>query len=91
MNSTFGMWRRSLSQLITMKEKKEWDALDILSKWFIATRSVVVPSSHLSGGNLFGNTCYSSTTEKRSILLEDAGRTTFITFYLSARCSGSIL
>ena len=41
MNSTFGMWRRSLSQLITMNEKKEWDALDMLSKWFIATRSVV--------------------------------------------------
>ena len=41
MNSTFAMWRKSLSQLIMMQEKKEWDALDTLSKWFIATRSVV--------------------------------------------------
>lgn len=41
MSSTFVMWRKSLSQPIMMKENKEWDALDILSKWFIATRSVV--------------------------------------------------
>ena len=41
MNTTFAMWRKTLSQLIMMKDKKEWDALDILSKWFTATRSAV--------------------------------------------------
>ncbi len=49
MNTTFAMWRRSLSQLIMMKDKKEWDALDILSKWFIATRSAVGTITLYSG------------------------------------------
>src|SRR5512141_2716353 len=49
MNSTFAMWRKSLSQLIMMKEKKEWDALDVLSKWFIATRSAVGTVTLYSG------------------------------------------
>src|ERR1700690_1932735 len=55
MNTTFAMWRKSLSQLIMMKDKKEWDALDILSKWFIATRSAVTTItlySSLIGGLL---------------------------------------
>jgi hypothetical protein len=41
MKNTFTMWHTSLTQLIKMEDKKEWDALDILSKWFIATRSAV--------------------------------------------------
>src|SRR5260370_683144 len=41
MNTTFAMWRKTLSQLIKMDDKKEWEALDVLSKWFIATRSGV--------------------------------------------------
>jgi len=41
MNTTFAMWRKTLSQLIRMEDKKEWDALDLLSRWFIATRSAV--------------------------------------------------
>ncbi len=49
MNNTFAMWRKSLSQLIMMSDKKEWDALDILSKWFIATRSVVGTITLYSG------------------------------------------
>src|SRR5689334_25381074 len=49
MNSTFAMWRKSLSQLIMMKEKQEWDTLDILSKWFIATRSAVGTITLYSG------------------------------------------
>jgi len=49
MNSTFAMWRKSLSQLIKMEDKKEWDALDILSKWFIATRSAVGTITLYSG------------------------------------------
>jgi len=49
MNNTFAMWRKSLSQLIMMDDKKEWDALDLLSKWFIATRSVVGTITLYSG------------------------------------------
>jgi 1,4-dihydroxy-2-naphthoate octaprenyltransferase len=49
MNSTFAMWRKSLSQLIKMDDKKEWDALDVLSKWFIATRSAVGTITLYSG------------------------------------------
>lgn len=49
MNSTFAMWRKTLSQLIKMEDKKEWDSLDILSKWFIATRSAVGTITLYSG------------------------------------------
>ena len=49
MNTTFAMWRKSLSQLIRMEDKKEWDALDVLSKWFIATRSAVGTITLYSG------------------------------------------
>src|SRR3972149_2876238 len=49
MNTTFAMWRKSLTQLIKMEDKKEWDGLDILSKWFIATRSVVGTITLYSG------------------------------------------
>jgi 1,4-dihydroxy-2-naphthoate octaprenyltransferase len=43
------MWRKSLSQLIRMDDKKDWDALDVLSKWFIATRSAVGTITLYSG------------------------------------------
>ena len=49
MNSTFAMWRKSLTQLIKMDDKKEWDALDVFSKWFIATRSAVGTITLYSG------------------------------------------
>lgn len=49
MNTTFAMWRKSLSQLIKMEDRKEWEALDILSKWFIATRSAVGTITIYSG------------------------------------------
>jgi 1,4-dihydroxy-2-naphthoate octaprenyltransferase len=35
------MWGRALSTLIKMDKKEEWDALDVISKWLIATRSAV--------------------------------------------------
>jgi len=41
MNINFGMWRKASWQLIKMEDKKEWDALDVVSKWLIATRSAV--------------------------------------------------
>lgn len=55
MSSTFAMWRKSFTQLIKMEDKKEWDALDFLSKWFIATRSAVGRITLYSGfiGGLF--------------------------------------
>ena len=55
MNTTFAMWRKTFTQLIKMDDKKEWDALDILSKWFVATRSAVGRITLYSGfiGGLF--------------------------------------
>jgi 1,4-dihydroxy-2-naphthoate octaprenyltransferase len=35
------MWRKASWELIKMDDKKEWDALDVISKWLIATRSAV--------------------------------------------------
>lgn len=37
----FGMWRKASWELIKMDDKREWDTLDIVSKWLIATRSAV--------------------------------------------------
>src|SRR5688500_19582596 len=41
MDINFAMWRKASWQLIKMDDKKEWDSLDIVSKWLIATRSAV--------------------------------------------------
>jgi 1,4-dihydroxy-2-naphthoate octaprenyltransferase len=41
MNINFAMWRKASWQLIKMSDKNEWDALDVVSKWLIATRSAV--------------------------------------------------
>jgi 1,4-dihydroxy-2-naphthoate polyprenyltransferase len=41
MQINFAMWRTAIWQLIKMDDKKEWDALDVVSKWLIATRSAV--------------------------------------------------
>ncbi len=37
----FGMWRKAAWELIKLDDKREWDALDVISKWLIATRSAV--------------------------------------------------
>jgi 1,4-dihydroxy-2-naphthoate octaprenyltransferase len=37
----FAMWRKAIWQLIKLDEKSRWDALDVISKWLIATRSAV--------------------------------------------------
>jgi 1,4-dihydroxy-2-naphthoate octaprenyltransferase len=49
MNSTLAMWRKSVTELVKMDDKHEWDALDLLSKWFIATRSTVGTITLYSG------------------------------------------
>src|SRR6185436_18963890 len=41
MHINFAMWRKASWQLIKMDDKREWDALDVISKWLIATRSAV--------------------------------------------------
>ena len=41
MKINFGMWKQALSGLVKMSDKAEWDRLDVVSKWLIATRSGV--------------------------------------------------
>ena len=41
MKINFKMWGKALSTLVKMEDKKEWEALDLISKWLIATRSAV--------------------------------------------------
>jgi 1,4-dihydroxy-2-naphthoate octaprenyltransferase len=41
MKINFKMWKKALSELIKMDLKAEWDRLDFISKWLIATRSAV--------------------------------------------------
>jgi 1,4-dihydroxy-2-naphthoate octaprenyltransferase len=55
MADTFAMWRKTFTQLVKIEDKKEWDDLDVLSKWFVATRSAVGRITLYSGfiGGLF--------------------------------------
>ena len=41
MNINFAMWKKASWELIKMDDKKEWESLDVISKWLIATRSAV--------------------------------------------------
>ena len=41
MGVNFQMWRKASWQLIKLEDKGQWDALDVVSKWLIATRSAV--------------------------------------------------
>ncbi len=41
MRVNFQMWRKATWQLIKLEDKQQWDALDVVSKWLIATRSAV--------------------------------------------------
>lgn len=41
MNINFGMWKKASWELVKLDKKQEWDALDVISKWLIATRSAV--------------------------------------------------
>ena len=41
MKLNFRMWKTALSTLVKMDDKLEWDNLDVISKWLIATRSGV--------------------------------------------------
>ncbi len=37
----FPMWRKATLTLVRIADRREWDALDVVSKWLIATRSAV--------------------------------------------------
>ena len=42
MTINFPMWKKAdRRRLVRMESKAEWDALDVVSKWLIATRSGV--------------------------------------------------
>jgi 1,4-dihydroxy-2-naphthoate octaprenyltransferase len=41
MKINFKMWGKALSMLVKMGKKEEWESLDVISKWLIATRSAV--------------------------------------------------
>lgn len=41
MKINFAMWKTALSTLVKMDKKDDWDRLDVISKWLIATRSAV--------------------------------------------------
>ncbi|MGC9336379.1 MAG: prenyltransferase, partial [Anaerolineae bacterium] len=41
MKIDFAMWQTALSTLVKMDSVEEWDQLDVVSKWLIATRSAV--------------------------------------------------
>ncbi len=41
MKINFKMWNKALWTLVKMESKEEWDALDAVSKWLVATRSAV--------------------------------------------------
>jgi 1,4-dihydroxy-2-naphthoate octaprenyltransferase len=41
MSINFKMWGQALSSLVKMDDKRDWDRLDVVSKWLIATRSGV--------------------------------------------------
>ena len=41
MKINFKMWKTALSTLVKMESREEWEQLDLISKWLIATRSGV--------------------------------------------------
>jgi 1,4-dihydroxy-2-naphthoate octaprenyltransferase len=44
-----GMWVAALQRPVKMSDKKDWDALDLVSKWLIATRGTVTQLTLLAG------------------------------------------
>jgi 1,4-dihydroxy-2-naphthoate octaprenyltransferase len=49
MSINFGMWLTALQKPVKMSEKKDWDALDLVSKWLIATRGTVTQLTLFAG------------------------------------------
>ena len=49
MSINFGMWLTALQKPVKMYEKKDWDALDLISKWLISTRGTVTQLTLFAG------------------------------------------
>jgi 1,4-dihydroxy-2-naphthoate octaprenyltransferase len=49
MNINFSMWKTALWTLVKLDDKAEWDKLDAVSKWLIATRSAVTTVTIYAG------------------------------------------
>ena len=49
MKINFSMWKTALWTLVKMDKKDEWDRLDVVSKWLIATRSAVTTVTLYAG------------------------------------------
>src|SRR6266487_4498366 len=49
MSIDFGMWLTALQRPIKLYEKKEWDKLDIVTQWLIATRGTVTQLTAFAG------------------------------------------
>jgi 1,4-dihydroxy-2-naphthoate octaprenyltransferase len=49
MGINFGMWKNGITTLVKIEKKEEWDRLDVVSKWLIATRSAVTVATLFSG------------------------------------------
>ncbi len=49
MKINFKIWGTAFSELVKMDSKEEWDQLDVISKWLIATRSAVTVVTIYSG------------------------------------------
>ncbi len=49
MNTNFRIWLTALQKPVKMSEKKDWDTLDLISKWLISTRATVTQLTLLAG------------------------------------------
>jgi 1,4-dihydroxy-2-naphthoate polyprenyltransferase len=49
MSINFGMWKTGITTLVKIEKKEEWDRLDVVAKWLIATRSAVTVATIYSG------------------------------------------
>jgi 1,4-dihydroxy-2-naphthoate octaprenyltransferase len=49
MNTNFTMWVTALQRPIKLYEKKEWDKLDLITQWLIATRGTVTQVTFFAG------------------------------------------
>jgi 1,4-dihydroxy-2-naphthoate octaprenyltransferase len=48
MSVNISMWGKSINTLVKIEKKEEWDRLDVIAKWLIATRSAVTVSTLFS-------------------------------------------
>jgi 1,4-dihydroxy-2-naphthoate polyprenyltransferase len=49
MGINFGMWKTGITNLVKIDKKEEWDRLDVVSQWLIATRSAVTVATIYAG------------------------------------------